>query len=250
MLNCLELNQQLFKSSQTNKPLIRKIKLFTSKSEQFYEVTAIFQSQSNGEKYMTISNNFYLKSPEKIEKFLKKNKKTTEILNAIEPQLFKYFPDSKYSLEVCNELGWTTETKLLLNIQVSDRMFFNGLVDHMNSIYEEIEPLIEDILCPVVLFPEIENKNFDSIKMKNNSTVNLIARTTYFNNDRNGIIQREMTLREISKEQQVKEIISYCKEHEHPKLSDLLFDLQLDLFDVDTIIDELEEKGIDLNVEY
>ncbi len=191
-----------------------------------------------------------MKSPEKIEEFIKTNDNTLKIINAIEPQLLKYFPNSKYSLEVCDELGWTTETKLLLNIQVSDGMFFNGMVDHLNKIYKEIEPLTEDILCPVVLFPEIENKNFDEIKMKNNSAVNLIARTTYFNNDRNGIIQREMTIREIPKEQQVEEIINYCREHENPKLSDLLFDLQLDLFDVDIIIDELEEKGIDLNVEY
>ncbi len=226
------------------------MKHITSKSEQFYEVKAIFQTQSNGERLMQISNNFYLKSPEKIEEFIQENEKTIEIINAIEPQLLKYFPQSKYSLEVSDELGWTTETKLLLNIQVKDRMFFNGMVDHMNRIYKEIEPLTEDILCPVVLFPEIENKNFDDIKMKNNSAVNLIARTTYFNNDRNGIIQREMTLREIPKEQQVAEIINYCKEHENPNLSDLLFELQLDLFDVDTIIDELEEKGINLNVEY
>lgn len=226
------------------------MKHITSKSGQFYEVTAIFQSQSNGGRIMEISDNFYLKSPEKIEEFINDHEKTIEIINAIEPHLIKYFPKSKYSLEVSDELGWTTETKLLLNIRVNDRMFFNGMVDHMNTIYKEIEPLIEDILCPVVLFPEIENKNFDDIKMKNNSAVNLIARTTYFNNDRNGIIQREMTLREIPKEQQVEEIINYCKEHENPKLSDLLFDLQLDLFDVDTIIDELEEKGINLNVEY
>lgn len=199
---------------------------------------------------MQISDKFYLKSPKKVEEFIKENEKTTEILKAIEPQLLKHFPESKYSLEVCDELGWTTETKLLLNITVNDGMFFNGMVDHMNSIYKEIEPIIEDILCPVVLFPEIENKNFSDIKMKNNSAVNLIARTTYFNNDRNGIIQREMTLREIPKEQQVEEIINYCKEHENPNLSDLLFELQLDLFDVDSILDELEEKGINLNVEY
>ena len=188
---------------------------------------------------MKISNNFYLKSPEKIEEFVKTNDETIEIINAIEPQLLKHFPKSKYSLEVCDELGWTTETKLLLNIQVNDGIFFNGMIDHMNSIYKEIEPLTEGILCPVVLFPEIENKNFDEIKMKNNSAVNLIARTAYFNNDRKGIIQREMTIREIPKEQQIEEIINYCSEHENPKLSDLLFDLQLDLLDVDTIIDEL-----------
>ena len=199
---------------------------------------------------MEISNNFYLKSPEEIEEFIKDNKKTIQIINTIEPQLIIYFPSSKYSLEVCDKLKWTTETKLLLNIEVNERMFFNGMINHMNDIYKEIEPLIEDILCPVVLFPEIENKNFDDIRMKNNSAVNLIARTTYFNNDREGIIQREMTLREIPKEQQVEEIINYCRKYDNPKLSDLLFDLRLDLFDVDTIIDELEEKGIKLNVEY
>lgn len=47
---------------------------------------------------MKISNNFYLKSPEKIEEFVKTNEKTIEIINAIEPQLIKYFPESKYSL--------------------------------------------------------------------------------------------------------------------------------------------------------
>ena len=168
----------------------------------------------------------------------------------IKPLRIQYFPNSKYTLEICDKLKWTPETKLLLNIRVNEEMLFNGMVNHLNNIYKEIEPLIEDILCPVVLFPEIENKNFDDIKMKNNSLVNLIARTAYFNNDRNGIIPREMTLREIPKEQQVEEIINYCKRHENYKLSDLLFDVQLDLFDVDTIIDELEEKGINLNVEY
>lgn len=199
---------------------------------------------------MKISQNFELKSPQEIEKFINENNKTLEILNAIEPQLNKYFPKSKFSLEVCNKLAWTTETKLLLNIKVDDDMFFNGMVDHMNDIYKNIEPLIKDILCPVVLFPEIENKNFNKFKMKNNSTVNLIARTTYFNNDRNGIIQREMTLREIPKEQQIKEITEYCNKHNNPNISDLLFDLQLDLIEVDTILDELEEKGIKFNVEY
>lgn len=199
---------------------------------------------------MQISEKFYLKSPEEIEEFVEKNDKTIEIINALEPRLQKHFPESQYSLEVCNELGWTTEPKLLLNIRVSEGMFFNGMVNHMNSIYKEIEPIIEDILCPVVLFPEIENKNFDAIRMENNSVVNLIARTTYFNNDRNGIIQREMTLREIPKEQQVEEILDYCQKHPNPNLSDLLFELQLDLLEVDAILDELEDKGINLNVEY
>ena len=51
-----------------------------------------------------------------------------------------------------------------------------------------------------------------------------------------------MTLREIPKEQQIEQILKYYREHDNPNLSDLLFELQLDLYDVDTIIDELEEK--------
>ena len=42
---------------------------------------------------MEISNNFYLKSPEKIEEFITDNEKTIEIINSIEPQLIKYFPE-------------------------------------------------------------------------------------------------------------------------------------------------------------
>lgn len=199
---------------------------------------------------MKISNAFKLKSPEQIEEFIKENKKTVKILNEIEPHLKKYFPKSRYTLEVCNELKWTTETKLLLNIQVNESMFFNGMIDHMNDIYKKIEPIIDNSFCPVVLFPEIKNKNFNKFKMNNNSTVNLIARTAYFNNDWNGVVQREMTLREIPKEQQIQEIIEYCNKNKSPNLSDLLFDLQLDLIEVDNIIDELEEKGINLNVQY
>ena len=127
-------------------------------------------------------------------------------------------------------------------------MFFNGMLNHFNDIYSEIEPLIKDILCPVVLFPELDNDRYD--KLGNLSAINLIARTAYFNSDFDENYQREMTLREIPKDQQVKEIIEYCKTHKNPNISDIVFDLQLDLFDVDTIIDELEEKGINLKVKY
>ena len=82
------------------------------------------------------------------------------------------------------------------------------------------------------------------------SAINLIARTAYFNNDFDENFQREITLREIPKEQQITEIIEYCKSHKNPNLSDMVFDLQLDLFDVDRIIDELEEQGIELNVKF
>ena len=59
-----------------------------------------------------------------------------------------------------------------------------------------------------------------------------------------------MTLREIPKDQQIKVIIEYCNAHENPNISDLVFDLQLDLFDMDRILDKMEEKGIDLKVGY
>lgn len=36
----------------------------------------------------------------------------------------------------------------------------------------------------------------------------------------------------------------------NPNISDIVFDLQLELFDVDDIITELEEKGMKLNVKY
>ena len=72
----------------------------------------------------------------------------------------------------------------------------------------------------------------------------------YFNNDFEQNELREVTLREIPKSQQEDEIIEYCKIHENPDISDIVYDLRLDLFDVDDIIDELEEKGIQLNVRY
>ena len=83
-----------------------------------------------------------------------------------------------------------------------------------------------------------------------NSAINLVARTAYFNNYNNGIIQREMSFRDIPKSQQVDEIIEYCKTHENPNISDIVFDLQLELFAVDDIIDELEQEGIELDVQY
>lgn len=83
-----------------------------------------------------------------------------------------------------------------------------------------------------------------------NSAINLVARTAYFNNYNNGIIQREMSFRDIPKSQQVEEIIEYCKTHKNPHISDIVYDLQLELFAVDDIIDELEQEGIELDVQY
>ena len=46
------------------------------------------------------------------------------------------------------------------------------------------------------------------------------------------------------------EILEYCKNHPTSDISDIVFDLRLDLFDVDDIIDELEENGIKLDIKY
>lgn len=199
-------------------------------------------------KYYLNKNYQLISSEDEICEFITENKNTLEILNAIEPNLKRYFPNSIFSLELCNRLQWTTEEKLLLNVHVNEEMFFNGILDYFNEIYETIEPLMEDIICPIVLFPHLSNENYDT--MSYNCVINLVARTAYFNGDFDKNMQREMTLREIPKDQQVKEIIEYCKKHPQPDLSDLVYDLQLDLFDVDDIIDELEEKGMKLNVKY
>ena len=195
-----------------------------------------------------LNSRFKLISSDEICIFIKSNKNTLRILEAMESHLKEHFPNSVFSLEVCDELAWTTETKLLLNVQVNEEMFFNEMLTHFNEIYKEIEPVIRNIENTVVLFPEIEGKDFN--KMDINSAINLIARTAYFNNFNDGMIQREVGFREIPKEQQEKEIMEYCKCHKNPNISDIVFDLQLNLFDVDDIIDELEEKGISLNVRY
>lgn len=187
-------------------------------------------------------------SPENVKKFINTHENTQKILNAMEPQLNKHFPNNAFSLELCDELGWTTEPKLLLNVHVPQEIFFNGLLDHFNEIYEEIEPIINEIENTVVLFPKITGMNTD--RMNNTSAINVIARTAYFNNYNDGIIQREMSFRDMPKEQQIEEIIEYCKTHKNPNISNIVYDLQLQFFDVDDIITELEEQGTILNVKY
>ena len=197
---------------------------------------------------MKNSNYIYVSPQNEIDRFIETNENTGTILSKILPQLNMHFPKSQYSLEICDELDWTTETKLLVNVSVSEEMFFNGMLKRFNEIYETIDSLIEDIFCPIVLFPNLGNENYD--KFGHDCAINLIARTAYFNScfDRN--LQREMSLRDIPKSQQEKEIIEYCQSHENVDLSDLVFYLQLDLFDVDEILDNLTEKGIVLNVKY
>ena len=137
-----------------------------------------------------LSNDYELISPESVEEFVENNEDALGIISAIDNQLHEHFPDAEFSFEVSNTIPWTTETKLLLNVGVTDEVFFNGMLDHFNDIYADIEPLIADILCPVVLFPRIKNKSFDNIN--SNSALNLMARTAYFNNDYDGTIDLEM----------------------------------------------------------
>lgn len=109
-----------------------------------------------------LKNDYILVSNEnQINDFINLNDNTLTILKAMEPQLIKHFPHSKFSLELCVNLGWTTETKLLLNIHVDEDMFFNGMLDHFNDVYKEIKPIIEDIENNVVLFPKINGRDFD-----------------------------------------------------------------------------------------
>lgn len=195
------------------------------------------------------NSNYIFVSPEnEIDGFIYANENTETILSTILPQLNMHFPKSQYSLEICDELEWTTETKLLVNVSVSEEMFFNGMLNHFNEIYETIDPLIEDIFCPIVLFPQLANEKYD--RFAHDCAIDLIARTAYFNSGFDRNLQREMSLRDIPKIQQEKEIIEYCNSHENVDLSDLVFDLQLDLFDVDEILDSLTEKGMALNVKY
>ena len=188
-----------------------------------------------------LNNNYKIISPDKVNNFINNNERTIEIINAMEPQLNNFFPEAEFTLEVCDEIKWTSETKLLLNVGVGEEMFFNGLLDYFNEIYAEIEPLIEDILCPVVLFPGIKNKNFD--KLDNNSAINLIARTAYFNNDYGGSIECEINLRDIPREQQKEEIIRYCKTHADIWAPDIVDELLIDYDSVYEILEELEKEG-------
>lgn len=187
--------------------------------------------------------NITFNSPEsEISEFIKENEKTLEILEAMQPHLNRYFPNNEMSLEVSNNLDWTSETKLLLNVHVSEEMFFNGMLNHFNDIYKEIEPLIEDILCPVVLFPHLQNERYDTLS--NNCAINLIARTAYFNNDYDGSVEREILIRDIPRKQQKAEINKYCQTHDDIFAPDIEEKLRIDFQDICDILDELENEGI------
>lgn len=76
------------------------------------------------------------------------------------------------------------------------------------------------------------------------------ARTSYFISDFDKNFWREMTLRDIPKSQKTAEIMDYCSRHPSSDISYIVYDIKLDLFDVDDIIDELESEGIRLDVRY
>lgn len=188
-----------------------------------------------------LNDRYSFNSPKnEINNFIMDNEDTMKILNAIDPHLDKHFPNNNFSLEICDKLKWTTEKKLLVNVHVNEEMFFNSLLNHFNDIYSEIEPLTENIICPIVLFPRLENEKYE--KMSNNSAINLITRTAYFNNDFEGI-EKEILIRDIPREQQKMEIINYCETHDDIYAPDIEEKLQIDFNDICEILDELEEEG-------
>ena len=148
------------------------------------------------------------------------------------------------NLEVCKDLEWSDDEKLLVNIAVSEDMFFNGILDSFNSIYQETQSILDEYVSTILLFPEIKNKNLDSVKMKSNSAVNLIARTAYFNTYNNYEIEKEITLRDIPKHQRKNEIIIYCQTHDLLDSWDIANELRLETTEVEEILEELVCEGI------
>lgn len=190
-----------------------------------------------------LKKSFHFKSSDNdIRQFIEDNGDVLIILDAIKPQLHKHFPSTIFSLEVSDEIAWTSETKLLLNVHVGEEMFFNGMLNHFNAIYSQIKPLIENTFSPIVLFPHIENEEYD--KITSNSTINLIARTSYFNNDYCGGVESEMLIRDAPKDLQKPEIIQYCQDHDDIFAPDIEKVSKLDFFDICEVLDELESEGM------
>lgn len=191
-----------------------------------------------------LNKNYELKSPNDIEEFIKNNQITLKLLESIKRPLNDNFPNSRITLEVCDELEWTDDTKLLVNINVSEKMFFNGILSNFNLVYQEIQPILDEYVSTIVLFPEIENTDLDAVKMNSNSAINLLARTAYFNTYKNYEIEREITLRDIPKKQQKEEIINYTKNHDLIDSFEISDELRLDVNDVEEILEELQIENI------
>lgn len=154
------------------------------------------------------------------------------------------FPNSKITLEVCDSLEWTDNTKLLINISVNEDMFFNELLDNFNNIYKEIQPILDEYVSTIVLFPEIENKRLDNVKMNSNSAINPIARTAYFNTYNNYELVKEITLRDIPKQQQTDEILQYSQTHDILDSWQIAEELRLETSAVEEILNELKQNGL------
>lgn len=78
-------------------------------------MATILQTQTMGEKIMNykLNNDYKLISPKKdIDEFISSNINTMDILEEIKPNLTKCFPNSDISLELCDDIQWTTERKL------------------------------------------------------------------------------------------------------------------------------------------
>ena len=79
-----------------------------------------------------LTKSYRLKSAkEDIDEFVRNNENASEILEAIKPELINHFTNNTYSLEICDKLSWTSEKKLLVNVHMSDEMFFNGMLNHL-----------------------------------------------------------------------------------------------------------------------
>lgn len=191
-----------------------------------------------------LNENYKLKSPNEIEEFIRNNKITIKLLESIKRPLNDNFPNSRITLEVCDELEWTDDTKLLVNINVSEKMFFNGILNNFNLVYQEIQPILDEYVSTIVLFPEIENIDLHTVKMNSNSAINLLARTAYFNTYKNYEIEREITLRDIPKKQQKEEITNYTKNHDIIDSFEISDELRLDVNDVEEILEELQIEKI------
>jgi hypothetical protein len=191
-----------------------------------------------------LSDKYILISPKTVEKFIKENEITLKLLNDIELPLKENFPDSKISLEVCDDLEWVDDAKLLVNMSVDENMFFNGILDNFNNVYKEIQTYLDEYVSTIVLFPEINGKDLTPIRMNSNSAHNLIARTAYFNPGCNYEINIEITLREIPREQRREEILDYCKSHDTIDSSEIAFELRLESYEVNEILEELKNENI------
>ncbi|MDO5859880.1 hypothetical protein [Methanobrevibacter sp.] len=101
-----------------------------------------------------LENGYILVSPEKdITEFIATNENTIEILNVIRPHLIKHFPNSSFSLELCDRLPWTTEEKLLVNISVSLKCFSTECLITSTTSMKRLQDILEKAFVRLCCFP-------------------------------------------------------------------------------------------------